>query len=81
MYEIEISKKELDTILIALRDSRERLTQQTTQLSCSYFDLPQNLKLLWRDKAAYDKYKDDAIHDCCRQIEEINELEEKLEEI
>ena len=43
MYEIEISKKELDTIVVALRDSEERLREQCKTLHCSYFDLPDNM--------------------------------------
>lgn len=81
MYEIEINKKELDTILVALRDSKERLSQLISKLNCSYFDLPDNLKFLWRDKEAYQKYTDDAIKECLRQLKEINALEEKLEQL
>lgn len=80
MYEIEISKNELDTILMALKNTKERLTEQATQLSRSYYDLPPNLKFLWRDKVAYDKYKDDTIHECCRMVDDITKIEEKLEE-
>lgn len=81
MYDIEISKKELDTILIALRDSKERISRQKRELNCSYSRLPKNLKFLWKDEATYEKYKNDAIKDCNTQINEINALEEKLEQI
>lgn len=81
MYEIEISKKELDTIVVALRDSEERLREQCKTLHCSYFDLPDNMKFIWRDKKAYDKYTENAIKDCCRQLDEICALQEKLDEL
>lgn len=81
MYKIQIKRQEIETILKAIRDSRERLNQQVLNLRSSYFNLPPNLKLLWRDELAYNKYKDDAIHACFRDIEEISKLEEKLEEI
>lgn len=81
MYDLEINKKELDTIVVALRDSEERLRQQLTKLNCSYSDLPDNFKFMWKDKASYEKYTEDAKKDCCRQLEEISALQEKLDEL
>ncbi len=81
MYDIEISKNELDIIFMALRDSKERLNQQTSKLSCSYSELPENLKFLWKDKEAYKEYADNSAKECFRQLDEISKLEEKLEKI
>lgn len=81
MYDIEISKKELDTILVALRDSKERISNQKIKLNCSYSKLPKNLKFLWKDEATYEKYINDAIKECNIQINEIDALEERLEQI
>lgn len=81
MYNVEISKKELDIIFIALRDSEERLHQQVCKLRCSYLDLPENLKFFWRNKKAYDNYADNSVKKCFKQLDAINKLEEKLEQI
>lgn len=81
MYDLEINKKELDTIVVALRDSEERLRQQLTKLNCSYSDLPDNIKFMWKDKASYEKYSEDAKKDCFRQLKEISALRDKLDEL
>lgn len=81
MYNLEITKNELDTILVALRDSEERLRQQLTKLNFCYSDLPDNFKFMWKDKTSYEKYSEDAKKECFRQLKEISILQEKLEEL
>lgn len=81
MYDVEISKKELGTIIMALGDSEERLRKILSNMRSSYFDLPNNMKFIWRNKKAYDRYTDDVTKVCCRQLDEVCDLQEKLEEL
>lgn len=81
MFNIEVNKNELDTILIALRDSEERITRQMKHLKCNYSDLPPNLKFLWKDEKTYKEYSNNAIQECLKQLNEINKLREKIAQI
>lgn len=77
-FEIKFSKKELDIIFMALRNSQDRLEDQLRAMKNAYWELPANEKLFWRNKSEYDKYKDNFIRDCCKQSDDAYKLEEKL---
>ena len=81
MYDLELSKKEIDTILIALQDSIEKIGKRLSKMNCNYSELPDHLKHLWKDKEAYERHKEVIIQESSRQINEITNLEEKIENI
>lgn len=81
MYDLELSKKEIDTILIALQDSIEKIEKRLSEMNCNYSELPDHLKHLWKDKEAYERHKEVIIQESSRQIDEITNLEEKIENI
>lgn len=78
MFNVEISLEELKTILIALKDSKERLSKHSSKISCNFSDLSEDLKLFWRSKEEYIKYNDTAAEKCFREMERIEALEEKF---
>lgn len=80
-FEIKISKNEMETILMALRDSQDRLDEQLSAIHSSYWELPAKEKLFWRNKSAYDEYKNNFTKICCKQSEDAYKLEEKLKGI
>lgn len=81
MYNLELSKKEIQTILMAFKDSKEKLDKVSSNISCCYSDLPDNLKNFWRDRKSYKKYTDYTASICFNQIDEMTKLEEKIENI
>lgn len=81
MYDIELSKKEIDTILIALQDSTKKLEKSISAMKCNYLELPNCLKSLWKNKENYEKHKEIVIQESFKQIDEITKLEEKIENI
>lgn len=78
MFNLEISPEELETMLVALEDSKERLSQHSSKLSWSFSTLSEDLKLFWRNKEEYIKYTDDTAKKCFREMDRIDALEEKL---
>lgn len=78
---LEFNPKELHTISIALSDSKNRVLKQKKQLNTSYSELPDNFKFMWKDEEAYNSYREDSIKSCSEHIKDIEELEEKIEEI
>ena len=81
MYNVELSKKEIQTILMAFKDSEEKLDKVVVNMRCCYSDLPDNFKTFWRDRKLYEKQTDYTANKCFKQIEAINKLEEKIEKI
>ena len=79
MYNLKLNKKEIDTILTALQDSNEKLEKRLSEMRCSYFDLPENLKHLWKDREVYERHIEVMLQETSRQIDEITKLEEKIE--
>lgn len=81
MYELEIDKKELDLINVALQDSKDRLLKQINEYKSKYLELPEHVKGLWNDEEAYKEYTESMIKECIRELNAIGDLEEKLEKI
>lgn len=80
-FEIKISKNEIEIIFMALRDLQERLDEQLSAIHSAYWELTAKEKLFWRNKSAYDEYKNNFTKICYKQSEDAYNLEEKLKSI
>ena len=81
MYNLELSKKEIQTILMAFKDSEEKLNKLVVNLRCDYSELSDNLKLFWRNREHYVKHTKNTIDRCFIQIDKMIKLEKKIENI
>ena len=81
MYNLELNKREIQTILMSFKDSEEKLNKVVENMRCCYSDLPDNFKTFWRDRKSYEKHTDYNIRRCFNQIDAINKLEGKIENI
>lgn len=80
-FEIKISKQELNILIMALKDSQDRLDEILGVIYKPYYELLEKEKLFWRNKSEYDKYRDNLRKDCCKQSDDAYKSQEKLQNI
>jgi hypothetical protein len=81
MYILKFNKNEVDIIMEALNDNKEKYVNLKETLKGNYKDLPKNIKFIFKDEKSFDQYKNCTIQEYRKQIYQIEELEIKLYKI
>lgn len=81
MYKLKFNKSELEIIIEALNNNKEKYVKLKETLKGKYKDLPKNIKFVFKDEESFEQYKKNIIKEYRKQIYQIEELEIKLYKI